>query len=164
MDIRQTLSGAWNLEPFTNYFMEHKCPACFPAPSKITLKSTSLLSRSTTPPHWWPCTLQMCRGITWSPFSAAWMGKELSTTSTVTASWAGSSSHSTLGSSPCPHQALRLSQIRGFYLFKTSSQHFFSARKRHMEIIVNLFLFIVRKPMEHVSYNGMWIHIFLLLM
>lgn len=39
MDIRQTLSDAWNHEPFMNYFIKHKSPACFSAPSKITLKS-----------------------------------------------------------------------------------------------------------------------------
>lgn len=39
MDIRQALSDAWSQEPFTNYFPEHKSPACFSAPSKITLKS-----------------------------------------------------------------------------------------------------------------------------
>lgn len=41
VDIRHTLSDVWNHEPFTNYFTEHKSPACFSAPSKITLKSPS---------------------------------------------------------------------------------------------------------------------------
>lgn len=39
MDIRQTLSDVWNHEQFTNYFIEHKSPAYFSAPSRITLKS-----------------------------------------------------------------------------------------------------------------------------
>lgn len=70
----------------------------------------------------------------------------------MTASWAESSSHSALGSSPCHYQALRLSQSEASSFLKHQASIFSARKNRHMEIIVNLFLFIVRKPMR---YNGM---------
>lgn len=66
-------------------------------------------------------------------------------TLTATASWAESSSHSALESSHGKHWALSLSQSEAFSFLKHKASIFSARKNRHMEIFINLFLFIVRK-------------------